>query len=157
MGVCSEEEDPFGGDSVGGEQGGDPFPNPGGGDYEEQQPRQSYDYSTTPRTKKLANVDGLYCYGSYFTISENSDDYDASFSVNGGSSTSGYYVPATGVSNMNTYSTTATVDFSNTKEMSPVTGLIFTILPYLILAGIGVGGTLLIMHLKKEEKKVKAN
>ena len=111
----------------------------------------SYDFSKNPRVKKLANVDGLYCFGSYFTISENSDDYDASFSVNGGSSTSGYYVPATGIMDINTYSTTATVDFSNTKEMSPVTGLIFTILPYLILAGIGVGGTLLIMHLKRQK------
>ena len=113
----------------------------------------SYDYTTTPRIKKLASVDGLYCYGSYFRIEEDPADYDASFSVNGGSSTSGYYVPATGIWDRNTDSFTATVDFSNTKEMSPVTGLIFTILPYVILAGIGIGGVLLFRSLKTKKSK----
>ncbi|MBQ3435543.1 MAG: hypothetical protein IJH13_00820 [Bacilli bacterium] len=116
---------------------------------------KKYDFSTTPSVKKLAAVDGKTCYGSYFTIEESPGDYTPAFSVNGGSSTSGYYVSATGLYNMNTDSNTVTVDFYNTKEMSPVTGLIFTILPYVILAGIGVGGTLLVMHLKKEERKVK--
>ena len=149
-GICSEEEDPFGGDP-----GGDPIPDPGDIIVDGQPHNQSYDYTTTPRIKPLTYIDNLYCYGSYFRIEEDPADYDASFSVNGGSSTSGYYVPATGIMDINTYSTTATVDFSNTKEMSPFTGLIFTILPYLMLAGIGIGGTLLVMRLKKEERKVK--
>ncbi|MBQ3435732.1 MAG: hypothetical protein IJH13_01785 [Bacilli bacterium] len=112
---------------------------------------QNYDFSRSPSVKKLAEVDGATCYGSYFTIEENPGDYTPSFSLAGYPATSGYYVSAEGIVDGSN-----TVDFYNQKEMSPVTGLIFTILPYLILAGIGVGGTLLVMHLKKEEKKAKA-
>ena len=43
--------------------------------------------------------------------------------------------------------------FINTKEMSPVTGLIFTILPYVILVGIGVGGVLLFRYSKTKKSK----
>ena len=110
------------------------------------------DPSKTPTLKRLASVDGKTCYGSYYSIQETPGDYTPAFTINGGSFTSGYRVNATGVEGSGNV-----VSFSNTKEMSPVTGLILTILPYVILAGIGVGGTLLVMHLKKEEKKVKAN
>ena len=115
---------------------------------------KAYDYTTTPRIKPLTYIDNLYCYGSYFTIEEDPDDYDASFSVNGGSSTSGYYVPATGVSNMDTDSTTATVDFSNTKEMSIVTGLVTIVLPYLLMIGIAIGGVFLFRYLRRKKANV---
>ena len=111
---------------------------------------KKYDFSTTPSVKKLATVDGKTCYGSYFTIEENPGDYTPTFSVNGGSSTSGYYVSATGIAE-DLQGTPAIVSFENTKEMSPVTGLIFTILPYVILAGIGVGGVLLFRYLKNKK------
>ena len=112
--------------------------------------RKKYDFSTTPSVKKLAAVDGKTCYGSYFTIEESPGDYTPAFSVNGGSSTSGYYVSATGIAE-DLQGTPAIVSFENTKEMSPVTGLIFTILPYVILAGIGVGGVLLFRYLKNKK------
>ena len=117
---------------------------------------KSFDNSKTITAKKLATIPGddeyWTCYGSYYTVEENPDDYTAEFSVNNGGMDNGYNIGYFGVND-----SINTVDFYNEKEMSPVTGLILTILPYLILAGIGVGGTLLVMRLKKEEKKVKAN
>ena len=112
--------------------------------------QSAYDYSKTPDIKRLASIDGGTCYGSYYTIEENYGDYAPSFKFGNNDTVSEYYVYARGVN-----STSNTVDFYNEKEMSPVTGLIFTILPYVIIIGIGVGGTLLVIRLKKEERKVK--
>lgn len=114
---------------------------------------KSFDNNKSIKVKKLAYIPGddeyWMCYGSYYTVEENPDDYTATFSVNNGGVDNGYNISYFGVNDGSN-----TVDFYNQKEMSPVTGLIFTILPYLILAGIGIGGTLLVIHLKKEEKKV---
>ena len=52
---------------------------------------------------------------------------------------------------MNTYSTTATVDFSNTKEMSIATGIVTIVLPYLLMIGIGVGGVFLFRKIKEKK------
>ncbi|MBQ3435699.1 MAG: hypothetical protein IJH13_01620 [Bacilli bacterium] len=106
----------------------------------------AYDYSKIPNAKKLASIDGGTCYGSYYTIEEDRGDYAPEFRVGSGSLESGYYVYAKGINNG-----TNSVEFLNNKEMSPVTGLIFTILPYVILIGVGVGGTLLFMSLKKKK------
>ena len=96
--------------------------------------------------KKLASVDGLYCYGSYFSAEENPGDYTPSyFDLRTNGLAPGYSIPSAAVEPINE------IGFINNKEMSPVTGLIFTILPYLILAGIGIGGTLLFMSLKKKK------
>ncbi|MBQ3468540.1 MAG: hypothetical protein IJH18_00555 [Bacilli bacterium] len=117
---------------------------------------KSFDNSKAITAKKMhiipADDESWWeCIGSYYTIEENPDDYTPEFSVNNGGLNNGYNIGYFGVNDGSN-----TVEFYNQKEMSPVTGLIFTILPYLILAGIGVGGALLVMHLKKEEKKAKA-
>lgn len=106
----------------------------------------AYDFSKKPQLKKLASVDGLYCYGSYFSAEENPGDYTPSyFDLRTNGLAPGYSIPSAAVEPINE------IGFINNKEMSPVTGLIFTILPYLILAGIGIGGTLLFMSLKKKK------
>ena len=115
---------------------------------------KSYDNSKSFEIKKLAIIPGnngeWQCIGSYYTIEENPGDYTATFSVNNYSVEEGYNIGYYGVNDGSN-----TVDFYNQKEMSPVTGLIFTILPYVIIIGIGVGGALLVMHLKNKERKVK--
>ena len=123
----------------------DPNPGPGGGII------YTSNYRANPITpKKMININGDDLFGSYFTAVETPGSYSPSYSIDGEAAETGYSVPATEIA-----SGTNTVDFYNTKEMSPVTGLIFTILPYVILAAIGIGGALLVMHLKKEERKVK--
>ena len=123
----------------------DPNPGPGGGIID------ASNYRANPITpKKMININGDDLFGSYFTAVEMPGSYSPSYSIDGEAAETGYSVPATEIA-----SGANTVDFYNTKEMSPVTGLIFTILPYVILAGIGIGGALLVMHLKKEERKVK--
>ncbi|MBQ3436300.1 MAG: hypothetical protein IJH13_04715 [Bacilli bacterium] len=117
----------------------------------------SYNFSKNLRIRKLANIDGKTCYGSYVSISENSGSYTPSISLDGSDYISGdSFDDIDGLdlidnTSLPVESETNAYYFVNTKEMSPVTGLILTILPYLILAGIGIGGTLLVMHLKKQK------
>ncbi|MBQ3468463.1 MAG: hypothetical protein IJH18_00170 [Bacilli bacterium] len=106
---------------------------------------------TSSKNKVIQLGHSTLCGGDKWSVQEEQGDYTPSYAfINGGSSEE---------SEGNSFSdvrfphnNTSQVTFTNTKEMSPVTGLIFTILPYLILAGIGIGGTLLFIHLKKEKK-----
>ncbi|MBQ3436293.1 MAG: hypothetical protein IJH13_04680 [Bacilli bacterium] len=106
---------------------------------------------TSSKNKVIQLGDSTLCGGDKWSVQEEQGDYTPSYAfINGGSSEE---TEGNSFSDVRfPHNNTSQVIFTNTKEMSPVTGLIFTILPYLILAGIGVGGTLLIMYLKKEEK-----
>ena len=117
----------------------------------------SYNFSKNLRIRKLANIDGKTCYGSYVSISENSGSYTPSISLDGSDYISGdSFDDIDGLdlidnTSLPVESETNAYYFANTKEMSPVTGLIFTILPYVILIGIGIGGALLFINLKKKK------
>lgn len=132
-------------------------------------PAQGYDLSKIPKAQYLFNnnlinpevkrvLGGGESGGNslmkpvVLSITETSGDYSATYDIDGEGQTSG-----NSFSDLTVLSGANSVDFVNTKEMSPVTGIIITILPYLILIGLSIGSTLLILHLKKEEKKVKAN
>ena len=93
----------------------------------------------------------LWNLDDYYKIIEGTEsDYTTTFKINSGSESSGN---DTG-SNSITHSGNA-VTFYNQKEGSPLTGLFLTILPYLILVGIGVGGVLLFQNRENilKEKK----
>ena len=86
----------------------------------------------------------------YYKIVEASvSDYTTTFKIGSGSSTSGRDTSSQSVSNG-----TNTVTYVNTREGSPLTGVILTVLPFLILIGIGAGG-LILFRKKKGFKKIK--
>ena len=86
----------------------------------------------------------------YYKIVEASvSDYTTTFKIGSGSSTSGRDTSSQSVSNG-----TNTVTYVNTREGSPLTGIVLTVLPFLILIGIGTGG-LILFRKKKGFKKIK--
>ncbi|MBQ3435782.1 MAG: BspA family leucine-rich repeat surface protein [Bacilli bacterium] len=86
----------------------------------------------------------------YYKIIESAEsDYTTTFKINSGSTTSGRDTGSKAITHSGKI-----VTFYNQREGSPLTGLILTILPYLILVGIGIGGVLLYKN-RKELLKVK--
>ncbi|MBQ3435566.1 MAG: BspA family leucine-rich repeat surface protein [Bacilli bacterium] len=85
----------------------------------------------------------------YYKIIEGTEsDYTTTFKINSGSESSGNDTGSNSITHNGNV-----VNFYNQREGSPVTGLFLTILPYLILVGIGVGGVLLFQN--REKLKVK--
>ncbi|MBQ3435971.1 MAG: hypothetical protein IJH13_03025 [Bacilli bacterium] len=128
----------------------------GGGSYANSQLKEY-------RVQKLAGEQIFY--GSFFTVAEDPKDYSPSispdnenfFNVSSVSDIAG--IPSIEIGGEQKKvlpimeGGTYPIYFINTKEMSPVTGLIFTILPYVILVGIGVGGVLLFRYSKTKKSK----
>ena len=89
----------------------------------------------------------------YYKITEaNAEGYTTKYKIGSGSKTSGSATPSRSVN-----AGTNTIGFFNTKDGSPLTGVILNILPYLILIGIGAGGIIIFKKRKgdkKEELKV---
>ena len=87
----------------------------------------------------------------YYKIIESAEsDYTTTFKINSGSTASGRDTGSNAITHSGNI-----VTFYNQREGSPVTGIILTILPYLILVGIGVGGVLLFQNRENilKEKK----
>ena len=88
----------------------------------------------------------------YYEIIEASEsDYTTTFKIGSGSETSGR-----DTSSQSVRTGTNSVNFYNDKSGSPLTGIITTIIPFLILIGIGTGGLILFRKkkIKKEELEV---
>ncbi|MBQ3435877.1 MAG: BspA family leucine-rich repeat surface protein [Bacilli bacterium] len=86
----------------------------------------------------------------YKIVEASASNYTTTFKIGSGSSTSGRDTSSQSVSNG-----TNTVTYVNTREGSPLTGVVLTILPFLILIGIGAGGLILFRKKKgfKKDKK----
>ncbi|MBQ3436011.1 MAG: BspA family leucine-rich repeat surface protein [Bacilli bacterium] len=95
------------------------------------------------------NYDAISTDDYYKIIEGTESDYTTTFKINNGSATSGSDTGLNSISNSGNV-----VTFYNQKEGSPVTGIILTILPYLILIGIGIGGVLLYRKIGANKRTV---
>ncbi|MBQ3468666.1 MAG: BspA family leucine-rich repeat surface protein [Bacilli bacterium] len=93
------------------------------------------------------NYDAISTDDYYKIIEGTESDYTTTFKINSGSATSGNDTGLNSISNSGNV-----VTFYNQKEGSPVTGIILTVLPYLILIGIGIGGVLLYRKIGANKK-----
>ena len=92
------------------------------------------------------NYDSISIDDYYKIVEANESGYTTTFKVNSGSETSGVDIGSNSITHAGNV-----VTFYNQKEGSPVTGIIFTILPYLLLVGIGAGGLILFKKKRKIE------
>ena len=98
---------------------------------------------------KSGSVDAIPV-GSKFTVAETAvSGYTAKYKVNTGSVTSG-----SSVSNQTFVAGTNTVAFTNDKNNDVPTGVIISIIPYVILIAISVGGVLAYTNLKRKKVEV---
>lgn len=88
--------------------------------------------------------------GTRIDIVETPGTYTPSYTVNGGSS-----VSSASLSNHTLTNGTTTVAYTNNKASTVPTGVILTIIPYVLLVIVSVGGTVLYMNMKDKKPSKK--
>ena len=83
-----------------------------------------------------------------YSVSENKGTYTATYKVNNGSEVTG-----DSFSNASVASGSNLVAFTNTKNSSPVTGVIVNVVPYILLVVVAICGTLIYTTLKARKLK----
>ena len=88
--------------------------------------------------------------GTTYSIAEAANGYTAEYSVNGGTA-----VSSDTLSGGTITAAENSVAFTNTKTQQIATGILTTVIPYILLIAIGVGGTLAYMTLKEKKEAQK--
>lgn len=105
-------------------------------------------------SKRLSNLKsgrilrlGEISYYNHWSVSETAGDYSTTIFDN-----SGYTQTGTSFTNAEFNCGTTQISFVNTKEMSPLTGIIIKVAPYVILIAVGIGGFFIFRYLRRKKK-----
>ena len=100
-------------------------------------------------TYNNVNYNSISIDDYYKIVEANESDYVTTFKIGSGSETSGRDTSSQSVS-----AGTNSVNFYNTKSGSPLTGVALTIMPFLIIIGIGTGGVILFRKKKNKKEEI---